>query len=158
MPFLQSSGPISLNDIRSMFGGPASPSLSDYYRGGSFIPATKPVTVFDPPGGGFIYSGFPYDSNPPTQWAENMGGDSKTGYYYSSTSLFWGGTNVANFANASATSFTVGGFTYFKDSGSMWGPFRWRIRRTSTTNQAINTGIPSSGAISLSQFYGAEQP
>lgn len=156
MPFLQSSGPISIGDIANLFGGFG--SLSNYYRGGAYIPATKPVTVFEPAGGGFIYSGFPYDSNPPTQWVHNDSGADKYSFTYLSTSLFWSGVNVASFVDASATSFTVGGFTYHKDPGANWAQFRWRIRRTSVTNQNINTGIPSSGTISLSQFYGAEKP
>lgn len=158
MPFLQGSGAISINDIKNLFGGPGSPSMANYYRGGAYIPATKPVTVFEPSGGGFTYSGSPYDGNPATQWAHNDTGADKYNFTYGSTSLFWAGTNVANFADINATSFTTGGFTYHKEPGANWASFRWRIRRTSTTNQNINTGIPSSGTISLSQFYGAEKP
>jgi hypothetical protein len=36
---LPSSGPLSLNDIKGEFGGPASPSLGDYYAGGAYVPA-----------------------------------------------------------------------------------------------------------------------
>ena len=37
---LQGSPPISLSDIRGEFGGTAPDSLSEYYRGGSFVPDT----------------------------------------------------------------------------------------------------------------------
>lgn len=36
---LPTSGPLSLNDIKGEFGGPASPSLGDYYAGGTYVPA-----------------------------------------------------------------------------------------------------------------------
>lgn len=36
---LPTSGPLSLNDIKGEFGGPTSPSLGDYYAGGSYVPA-----------------------------------------------------------------------------------------------------------------------
>jgi hypothetical protein len=61
------------------------------------------------------------------------------------------------------TSFSIGSTTYFR--GFYRGIFndgesnydRYGIFRTfpSTTTVAINTGVPSSGTISLSNFYGA---
>lgn len=36
---LPSSGPLSLNDIKGEFGGPSSPSLANYYAGGSYVPS-----------------------------------------------------------------------------------------------------------------------
>ena len=35
---LPGSGVITLNDLKTEFGGPTSPSLSDYYRGGTYVP------------------------------------------------------------------------------------------------------------------------
>lgn len=34
---LPSSGSLSINDIKGEFGGPASPSLTDYYAGGTYV-------------------------------------------------------------------------------------------------------------------------
>lgn len=149
MPFLQSSGAISINDIRNMFGGPGSPSMANYYRGGAYIPATKPVTVFEPAGGGWTA-----ETGQGTYWIDYF--DSKDNY--TGSQIYWGGAFIAGFFNSGATSYTTGGYTYYK--GPFWGGVggAYFIRRTSTTNQAINTGIPSSGTISLSQFYGAEKP
>lgn len=150
MPFLQSSGAISINDIRNLFGGPGSPSMANYYRGGAYIPATKQVTVFEPAGGGWtaVVS--------PATFVEDVY-DSKN--QYDGTYFFWGGVNVGSVNNSSATSITTGGFTYYKGPlWSGWTYFSYYIRRTSIANQNINTGIPSSGQISLSQFYGAEKP
>ena len=36
---LPPSGTLSLNDITGEFGGPGSPSLGDYYAGGSYVPS-----------------------------------------------------------------------------------------------------------------------
>ena len=36
---LQTSGAISLNDLKTEFGGPADPALGDYYAGGSYVPS-----------------------------------------------------------------------------------------------------------------------
>jgi hypothetical protein len=36
---LQTSGPISINDLKTQFGGNTSPSLEDYYAGGTFVPS-----------------------------------------------------------------------------------------------------------------------
>lgn len=152
MPFLQGSGAISINDILNMFGGPGSPSLANYYRGGAYIPATKPVTVFEPAGGGWTAS-----PSPKTYWEDVYTGDQKTGYFYAYSRIFWGGVVIAE--GFGGTSFTTGGFTYYR--GPIWSGvefYSYFIRRTSITNQNINTGIPSSGTISLSQFYGAEKP
>lgn len=171
MPFLPSSGPLSINDIRNLFGGPSSPAMSNYYRGGAYIPATKTstVTVREPTSGEYFdrnasaynsvivsNSGFtPNDPNGNTvyYWFKNLG----TG----------GGIEVlpgvGNFPSV-----TFGGATYFRGShrvfeydstyavSTNWfGIYR---TTTSTVTTNINTGVPSSGQISLSQFYGAEKP
>ena len=51
---LPSSGPLSLNDIKGEFGGPASPSLGDYYAGGSYVPAGTTGTYGAVPSSGAI--------------------------------------------------------------------------------------------------------
>jgi len=51
---LPSSGPLSLNDIKGEFGGPGSPSLSDYYAGGSYVPSGTSGTYGAVPTGGTI--------------------------------------------------------------------------------------------------------
>lgn len=156
MPFLQGSGAISLNNIKTLFGGPVSPSLGNYYRGGTYIPATKSTsTVVREPA---------------------------SGQYYSGAYLWWfdtyGGQIYINWANAqvyyqfsqlpSTTSVTVSGVTYFRGSLQTSGASNTKgytrdyygVYRTYVTNSTtnINTNIPTSGAISLSQFYNAEKP
>jgi len=51
---LPSSGALSLNDIKGEFGGPASPSLGDYYAGGSYVPAGTSGTYGAVPSSGTI--------------------------------------------------------------------------------------------------------
>lgn len=161
MPSLQSSGAISINDIKTIFGGPTSPSLGNYYRAGTFIPASKSVLVTTTEGP--FYS-IPY------RWYNGI-------VNYPSY-IFWNGVRVA-YPAYNATTYTTGSTTYVRGtvmynyaayetdtSGIGKGIFRyvaWDAYQVSKStsvigSQAINTGIPSSGAISLSQFYGAERP
>lgn len=149
MPFLQSSGAISINDIRNMFGGPSSPSLGNYYRGGAYIPSSKTVSteVRDPTSGDYRNSNTYWDT-----------------YTVGGTYAAWFGSSIYP---GSATSITVGGFTYYRGtlrstSSGQYGTtnYFYGIYRTSgsTSTVSINTGVPGSGQISLSQFYGAEKP
>lgn len=151
MPFLQSSGAISFANLNGFFPGSGT-SMSNFYRGGGRVPSTKSVTTRDPASD--WYNGY---------------GSANSWRIASPNQLFlvWGNAfqvqAVANQTNT--TSYTVGGFTYLR------GPLRldntgyggdgtlyYDIARQSTSTVSINTGIPSSGQISLSQFYGAETP
>ena len=51
---LPSSGPLSLNDIQGEFGGSNPISLSEYYAGGSFVPAGTTGTYGAVPSSGAI--------------------------------------------------------------------------------------------------------
>ena len=152
MPFLQSSGAISINDIKTLFGGPTSPSMSNYYKGGAYIPATK--TVSEGPfylrtggPGQYYWSNTNNFINDVTEVLWNLDTYDK---YYSPTFSIPRDNNL--------TSYTTGGFTYLRgtlqlDSG---GTQAYQVSRTSSVT--INPNVPSSGVISLSQFYGAEKP
>lgn len=160
MPFLQSSGAISINDIKTLFGGPASPALSNYYRGGSYIPTSK--TVLTTSGPFYSRTARPYywwyvpANGSSIEYAFNFPNDPKMG---ETRTAYMGSTSAAT----STTSFTAGGATYLRGTyvenlgGFNSGP-RYQISRQTSSTASINTGIPSSGAISLSQFYGAEKP
>ena len=146
MPFLQSSGAISIANLNSFFPGSGT-SMSNFYRGGGRVPTTKTVTTVtrEPTSGDFY--------NVTTAYT----------FYYSSGDISWFNIDVTGGAAVpNSTSFTVGNITYFRGTaresneyGTYYGVFR-TITSTSTVN--INTGIPSSGQISLNQFYGAETP
>lgn len=167
MPFLPSSGPLSINDIRNMFGGPSSPSMANYYRGGAYIPAQKTVTVVerDPPSGEY------YSIGPSAfrQYWYTVGNGNQQPVSSPFQGTAWFGTTSWNVSPPSATSTTIGdGWTYFRGtnysnsfdsytnySSSLYGIFR---TRSTTTTVNINTNIPTSGQISMNQFYGAEKP
>lgn len=156
MPSLQSSGAISINDIKTIFGGPTNPSLGNYYRAGTFIPASKSVLVTTNEG--------PFYSTP-YRWFNGI-------VNYPSM-IYWNGVTVA-YPAYNATTYTTGSTTYvrgtvmynyaaYEPSGKFYIYVAWDAYQVSKStsvigSQAINTGIPSSGAISLSQFYGAERP
>ena len=149
MPFLQSSGPISILNLHNFFPNPAAGlTMSNFYRGGGRVPATKTVRE---PASGELYQFH------------------VTFWYTASDNyrlfLKWGNTwvlwDVAGAGNA--TSYSVGGYTYFRgnlnyDNTGYGGDGTrgYGIWRTSIAS--INGSIPSSGQISLSQFYGAETP
>jgi len=157
MANLQASGAISLANIKALFGGPASPSLANYYRGGSYIPATKSVTTSgttrEPASGEY------YTPNTTYCWFW---------YQTGNKNIYWAGTIVASNQPQSG-SVTVGNITYYSgtlnyDAAGSYGT-RNQIRAvyrtypySTTTTPSINTGIPGSGRISLSQFYSAEKP
>lgn len=172
MANLQSSGAISLLDIKNLFGGPASPSFANYYRGGSYIPSSKTVSsiVYEPSGSagvngvagvqaeGYWYIGNIYKG----VWFNNTSGGSVS-------SLWWNGTNLGVYPGVSSV--TIGGYTYYRTTTANFGSnystscycytyYAYYVRRTSGSSSTvnINTGVPSSGQISMNQFYGAEKP
>jgi hypothetical protein len=147
MPFLQSSGAISINDIRTMFGGGTPASITNYYRGGANIPATG--SSVREPATGSSHGG--YISN--LEWLEQ----NPIG-----VSVYWYSSSPVATTTVGATSVTVGNTTYYRAeyvlaTGS-YGITTTSYRVYRIVIPQINTGIPSSGAISLSQFYGAEKP
>ena len=158
MPFLQSSGAISIANLNSFFPGSGT-AMSNFYRGGSRVPASKTVSTVtrEPASGGFFTMSFP-------------------AYFWGSgaySGAAWNNVEVPGAGGGDGTSVTTGGFTYFRGSlrrtdqgigGDAYNPgstgYLHDIFRTQTTSSttSINGGIPSSGAISLNQFYGAETP
>lgn len=156
MPFLQSSGAISIANLNSFFPGSGT-AMSNFYRGGGRVPATKTVTTTtrEPT------SGERYD----------ISGGPFTSYWYTNSVegrwAVWNNATVATPASDDTTSVTVGNVTYFRGTlraydappyGATIAYYAIYRTVTSTSTVNINTGIPSSGQISLSQFYGAETP
>lgn len=181
MPFLVTSGRLCLSTIASFFGGTTPHCLSEYYRGGGRVPSTKTVTTAsrDPASGDYYY--FPANSPGLGPALIRLGLARMVwpaGYYFwSSTSslaglrgVIWNGVYVGA-PPKNSTSWTSGGFTYFR-SGSQRGYIPqnppentmtfYAVYRTgggtSSSTVQINTGIPSSGRMCMSQFYGAEKP
>ena len=97
-------------------------------------------------------------------WTVTNADYSGSGYYWQvdrgQGNILWAGVNT-NFSPSDATSFTSGGFTYFRGTQRSSGKdlFTYAIFRTSTTTVNINTGVPSPGSsISISQLFGARNP
>jgi hypothetical protein len=143
MAVLQSSGAISINDIAGVMGGTAPHSLSEYYRNGGLVPSTKVTSVRDPASGSY-YS----ESSPTYYWSEQAG----------TATISWNGVD-SSFASG-PTSYTVGSITYYRGSfvRQFFGANLYQIYRTTSTTTNINANVPTSGAISLSNFYSAEKP
>ena len=149
---LQTSGAISLLNLQNEFGGSNPISISEYYRGGGLVPST--TTTYQP-ASGFAEVSL---STPFNGWAQRQ--DSPY-----TVRIFWNSnTQVVEFSGAdlgSPSSYTTGGWTYYRDTNATFTniPFVganydvWEIRRQQTVN--INTSVPTSGQISLSNFYGA---
>lgn len=169
MANLQSSGPIAISNIKNLFGGPTSPSLSNYYRGGSYIPSTKTVSTiaYEPPDGN-TFLGLVPSSESGYWWIYSM----YKGVWFirnNGTSVIWWNDVMLIDGTISGTSWTSGAYTYYAGSQMdsnfstscycyLW--YAYKIRRTTggSVTVNINTGIPSSGTIKLSQFYNAEKP
>lgn len=171
MANLQGSGAISLLDVKNLFGGPASPSFANYYRGGGYIPSTKTVNtlVYEPASQAAIYGVVPMLRS--GYWyIEHM---YKGIWFITNTNLhtlWWNDSRFVTNGSGLGASYSYGGYTYYRAPVSFTSQFstscycyQWYgygIRRESggSSSVSINTGIPSSGQISMNQFYGAEKP
>jgi hypothetical protein len=146
----------NLSNVQSALGGTNPISMNEYYRGGSFVPTTRTVTTREPSSGDF----YSRTSSPLYYWS--------SAFFYNGVSggngIYWNSSFLGNFSGT-ASSVTIGSFTYFKTAlverlFSGYGTYDdyHRIYRTSTSTVSINTGVPSSGQISISQLFGAENP
>ena len=140
---IQTSGAISLQTLQNEFGGSHPINMSEYYRGGTYVPTTV---------GGAAGA-----------WSGYLGNTSS--YYWSveiSQIIRWGGVTVYT-GGTTSNIFTVGSYDYEKGTlyttvyGGKAEPPRYyyRLRRRTTgTSVTVNTGIPSSGTIDMADFYG----
>ena len=142
---LQTSGAISLSQVQSEYGGGNPISMSEYYRSGSYVLGSGTTTTRVPTSG---------DANSfggTTKWFVNPNG---------TYNAFWSGSSVtgARAGNTSVpTSVTIGPITYYRGSYESWNQYtgyRYGLYRVITATVNRNTGVPSSGAISLNNFYG----
>lgn len=148
MATLQSSGAISLSNIQSVMGGSNPASLSEYYRNGPYVPSTKTVTLREPSSGEYTIQ---------NSWWWFM---SSNGFGY----FKWNYGPYVSTTGVNTTSYTSGGYTYFR--GSLFGTGgngyeihrHYGIYRTSQSTVSINQNVPTSGVIGLNNFYGAEKP
>ncbi len=173
---LQTSGSISISDLVSEFGGSAPHSLSEYYRGGSNVPSTITTGV---PAGSFGAYQYNADGFAPL-------GTVSAGNYLWKTQIFsiqliWNGQTVPNLLNLNPPGIVFGpqtqtliqsGDTFEYQRGSLIATtninssgfalpaslYQIRRRQTATeTTTTVNTGIPSSGQVSLTDYFGGRK-
>lgn len=139
MASLQASGAISLANIQGVMGGDNPISLSEYYRGGAYVPATQAI---------YNSSGPAYDLN--NYYQRTLSGN---------LTIRWGGAFIVSNSPGFPASYTINGYTY--SPGALMGTSggkSYEVIRAYYTYPAINTNIPSSGGISFSQFFSAQKP
>lgn len=151
---LQSSGTISLSQVQTEFTGANPISMSEYYKNGPYVPSTVG-------GAAGAWSGYTYTAS--TRWIREVTGS--YGYLY----LYWAGTLVYSGDNYNATQLDSLGDGYDFGRGNQYSyqgadknnPTETTIyyirRRTTATSVTVNTSIPASGTISMSQFYGGRK-
>ncbi len=154
---LQTSGSISLADLASEYTDSAPHSMSEFYRNGGKVPNS--VTVNVPAGS---YTAEQYSTTSPIYWWRPA----------VLTQIYWNGVvvNQGALTSTTATTYSAGGFDYAR--GALVGNFttgtgktaftapNYKVkRRTSatTSTQSVNQNVPTSGQISLSQFYGGRK-
>ena len=153
---LPTSGTISIANLRSEFGDSGSSSLSEFYRGGGLVPATASTTTYEPSATTYEYSLV----SPLYGWVQD---ESSPFTIY----LYWNNVELVQFTDSSfgaTSSYThTDGWTYIRtaspsatgiDLGDIIVSV-FPIRRQQTTTTNINTSVPTSGTISLSNFYGS---
>jgi hypothetical protein len=135
----------NLANVQAALGGGNPISMSEYYRGGPYVPTTGTTTVTEGP----FYTSNSYEF---TQTTSGI------------VTIYWAGSLITSGSyGAAVTSVSYGGYVYVRGafvsgSGSSFFPRRYYISRQYSTSVAINTGVPSSGSISLSQLLGARNP
>lgn len=135
--------------IQAALGGSNPIGLNEYYRGGSYVPTTATGTVREPTSGEY------FSTVAPTYgWSALI----STGGIF----LGWNNALIGPPPNGS-TSWSDGTYTYFRGTlrGTTPGKFAsndYGVYRTSTGTTSINTGVPSSGTISIANLYGARNP
>lgn len=151
---LQTSGSISLADLASEYTDSAPYSMSEFYRNGGKVPNS--ITVNVPAGS---YTSEQYSTSSPIYWWRQA----------IFADVRWNGTvvNSGQMTNVNATTYSAGGYDYAR--GALVGLYttgtgktaftgtNYKIkRRTSatTSSQNVNQNVPTSGQVSLSQFYG----
>ena len=144
---LQGSGAISFLQIQTEFTGANPISMSEYYRGGSYVPTSVgiPAGAWSAYGADVSSTHFMYDR------------------YYDRLYIRWDG--VVKFLGFNASNvypvFAQDGYDYEPGSAQYFQSTRYyyqaRRRTTSSGSETVNTGIPASGSISMNQFYGGRK-
>lgn len=142
---LQSSGAISLSQVQSEFGGSNPVSMSEYYRGGSYVPTSVTQAAGS-------YTSYLYSSS--YAWSAGLG-----------VNITWNGSQAySNVTTPNTTTIiSIGGYTYqrgsFQSSSTSGGKLAittsvYQVRRRlNSSTITVNQAIPSSGMIDMADFY-----
>lgn len=142
----------NLANVQAALGGVNPISINEYYRGGLYVPATRTVTISEGP---FYAVGTAFDY----YWSETSSTNT--------TTVTWGYDSITPGAYGITFSFPLGptsysyaGDIYYREvlQSTVKTRRRYSISRTISVTTIINTGVPSSGQISISQLFGAENP
>jgi hypothetical protein len=118
--------------------------MSNYYRGGPYVPTTRTV----------VNSEGPY----------YVGGEYLWRVSGSNVTIFWAAALITEGGyGAATTSISYGGYLYVRGayvsgSGTFFNPLNYYVSRQTSSTVTINTGVPSSGTLYISQLYGAANP
>ena len=137
---LQSSGPITLSNIQGEFGGSAPIGIDEYYKDGSYVSATKDTAT--------------YSSNYRVVRSGSWG--STGGVYF-----YWNGTLLSNITGSATFAGTYGldlrdqgdGYLYNVEGNYSASSFTQYFVISRYRKATYN--IPTSGTISIGDFYGA---
>ena len=146
---LPPSGPLSIDDIVGEFGGTAPNGLNDYYRNGGLVPSTK-LSV-----GGWTGT-YSVSSDAPWQgWYEGVDN------WPNSVGSVWINNAQVTFipSPSNRPSYVSGGYQYerqdYVGTTVTGGEYYYFFRRRTYANVAVNQSVPTTGTISIADFYGA---
>jgi len=148
---LQSSGAITLAQIQAEFGGSNPASLSEYYRGGSYVPNTTTNSSI-PTSGTITMSNFYSGSNAAPAWSmgnfSSQSNKTRNSYYYSNTltASSTGTVSVSAGGTSSYKKFKVnGGGLVTSASIANGNTLRMRIRASGSYSSTVTGTIAGNG-------------
>lgn len=158
---MPASGPISFLQLQNEFGGANPIGIIEYYRT-ALVPGTNTTTV----GQWVAYSSATSPLYQVLYFSTTVSGTPSQSWYFNDV--------LVASATSNTTSQTAGGALYGRgtlvsttnvpenSSGKVTVPaytlYEYKINRWEqvSTTVNVNTGVPASGTISMSQFYGAQ--
>ena len=140
MSTLQTSGSISFSDIQTQFGGSNPIALSEYYKNGSYVTATENI-----PG---------YSTNYRAVRTGSWGSNGNVYFYWAGT-LKSNITGYTTFAGAYGLDLQDAGDGYLYNILGNYSASSFTQYFTISRYNKANYNLPTSGQISMNQFYGA---
>lgn len=144
---LPSSGIITMQDLQDEYGGGHPINIVEYYRNGTYVPSSISTNY------NFIYD--IYDAGAQTFWY--------TESTFLTSGLYVNGTEIKSNGPFNSTSWTqnIGGGTRTYIRGTYQGGFEqfsyYSYDTFDTLIETVNQNVPTSGTISLSNFYGGRK-